>query len=408
MLISERKREKLFIVLSTIFLLTFAWPIKISSWGMALFALIIPFASKPSRFSMKENFGELSFSLFYLYIAAPFLFLSEYVSSYNFISTQIPFLALPTIFFLFKQYINRNYLLLVYATGVTVSILFLLGYALYFFWDEFYLFKNGYEPVTSLIGMHSAYLSLYVSMGFLILLDFLIRDYSSLGRGRLLIFIWILFLGFGVLYIRSRMGVISFVVVTTIYLILKLKSIYRWISISVFIFLIVLVYLIVSITEFHKGRFQFDQLKGSIEIKKMEWQSSLSIIIENPFFGVTEVRAQKMLDDEYRKINFDLGASESYNSHNQFLTTLLQGGIIGFCLLFTPLLWLLWKGFSNNRILDVSVALLIILSLITESMLARHKGVILFSFFILLFATEPKPKVFVLHNNLSEPDKKKE
>jgi O-antigen ligase len=406
MLISEDKREKLFIILSTIFLLTFAWPIKISSWGMALFALIIPFASKPSEVLVRQNFCAISFFLFYLYITVPFLFLSEYVSNYNFVSTQIPFLALPVIFILFKKYINRNYLLIAYAVGVTVSLLFLLGYALYYFWDDFYLFKNGYEPVTSLIGMHSAYLSLYLSMGFLIILDLLIREYSSLGRGRLLIFIWVLFMGFGVLYIRSRMGIVSFLIVASIYLLLKLKGIYRWTSISIFISLIVLVYFIVSITEFHKGRFQLDQVKSSFEMKKIEWQSSLSIIKENPFFGVTEIKAQKMLDDEYRKVNFDLGASESYNSHNQFLTTLLQGGIIGFCLLFTPLFWLLWKGFSNNRILDFSVALLIILSLITESMLARHKGVIFFSFFILLFFNESK--VLVKNNSLSEPDKNKE
>ncbi len=394
LILSEKQREKIFGILCSLFLLAFCWPINVSSWALVAFALVILIATRLDRFSVIENYSEISFFLFYIYITVPFFFLNANGVSSSFISTQIPFIALSVISFFFKRFFQKEYFLKVYAVGVTISLSFLLLYALYIFWDEFYLFKNGYDPVTELIGMHSAYLSLFVSLGFLIILHNLLEIYSSHGRNKLLSFVWLLFLGFGVFYIRSRMGVVSFIIVTGIYLFLKLKSVHRWIAISLFVVLIGLVYLVVSITEFHKGRFQLEQVKSSLEMKKIEWKSSLSIIRNHPLFGVTEVNAQKMLNDEYRKIDFTIGVTENYNSHNQFLTTLMQGGAIGFSMLFGPLFWLLIRGFLKNRTLDVSVAFLIVLSFTTESMLSRHKGVIFYSFFILLFLAEPKPLSF--------------
>lgn len=361
-----------------------------------------------SNYSFHFEYSGLSFVLYYLYLAIPFA-LNVNDTGSSFLSTQLPFLVIPILFGFYRPLIDRvkDRLLLTYSIGITVATVALMVGAAIHYKDQFYLFLNGYYPVTDLIGMHPSYLSMFISLAFLAIFDKTSDRYLTWTRvGRVLSILWLVFLAVMVFYVRSRAGIFVFIFVVILIFILKFKGQNRIIAVLSFLALLLFLYVFILISGFHIGRFQVDQTTNAIEIKKMEWQSSFRIIEENPWFGVGVAQEQVELNKQYERLKFEQGVAEGFNSHNQFLTTLLQGGIIGFGLLFGPLLWLLLRGFLNNRTLDLSVAILIILSFTTESMLSRHKGVIFYSFFILLFLAEGK--LFSLKRTTPSIDSKAE
>ena len=84
-----------------------------------------------------------------------------------------------------------------------------------------------------------------------------------------------------------------------------------------------------------------------------------------------------------------------YNTHNQFLESLLQFGIIGaitFTLTWLALLYLAWE--KKNRQYSVIVIFLLVYAGV-ESILETQYGIIIFTFMPLFFYTAitPKPDV---------------
>lgn len=392
----EKWKNRYFEISFSILLFSFASPNKLTSWTTVTFCLVLLFTSpKEIGKQLVHNLAYTMLVVYYLYSVIPFFFNSS-VSQYNFVEMCLPILLLPlalsTVSYQALVIGDRTKYLSVYALGITISLIVCLSYALYRFWNEFYLFKNGYEPVTSLIGMHPSYFSLFVSFAFIIVLDQLITSFRVFAYNKKILYsLWILFLGFGVFYIRSRTGIISFIVVVLFAIFYKLPYRYKLRSVLAFVFVLVSIYVTVRVTSFHIGRFEFSQIENSIALKGNQWKASMLVIKDHYLFGVTAVDAQNELNNQYSLLGFSEGVENAYNSHNQFLTTLLNGGIIGFLLLFIPLYLVLYRGIHKNDLIAVSFVLLIILAFMTESMLARHKGLIFYTGFLTILLL-PKGK----------------
>ncbi len=88
----------------------------------------------------------------------------------------------------------------------------------------------------------------------------------------------------------------------------------------------------------------------------------------------------------------DHGYTE-YNTHNQFLESLLQSGVFGliaYITIFASMIRLAVK--RKNRELTFIIALLLAYSL-KESVLERQYGIMIFTFFPLLFYFGKKKKI---------------
>jgi O-antigen ligase len=107
----------------------------------------------------------------------------------------------------------------------------------------------------------------------------------------------------------------------------------------------------------------------------------------NPILGVGINNGQLPLNERYKEYNLYAGKKGEanggffhYNFHNQYAQTLIETGIIGLViLLFIIFQWFVWaKNEKSNLILTVS--LVFVFLMITESLLLRQKGIVAFVF----------------------------
>jgi O-antigen ligase len=234
--------------------------------------------------------------------------------------------------------------------------------------------------------MHPSYLSLYVSFAFFILVSIVSDKWKKQNRyQKILYFVWLFFLFFMIFYIRSRMGVISFILVAFLLLLRTVSLKKAIISIITLLILGFAGFMVIEKTNFNKGRFQLDQVNESLTLKKLQAEASLKVFKENMIFGVSLSNEKKEMLKQYEEINFEKGISNNYNSHNQYLNVLVHSGMVGFGLLFFPVFKLFKK---NIKLEELSFLLLSFFSFFTESFLERHKGIVWFVFFLCFFINQ--------------------
>jgi O-antigen ligase len=118
---------------------------------------------------------------------------------------------------------------------------------------------------------------------------------------------------------------------------------------------------------------------STLTIRFEKWQCSTQLILAHPVWGVGIGDAQDLLNKCYKENKF-WGHVREFNSHNQFLQTQLQVGIIGTIFLISSFITVLA---ASRKMLYLPIILSILLFLIFnlfESTLQRQKGVLFFVF----------------------------
>lgn len=110
------------------------------------------------------------------------------------------------------------------------------------------------------------------------------------------------------------------------------------------------------------------------------WNASIKLIEEAPIFGYGIGDANNVLVEKYRELNYMRNYNNEYNAHNQFLQTFLQTGVFGVSVLIAIFI-LLAKRMTRSRN-EFSVFLILLISLLFESMLVRFNGIVFFSIVI--------------------------
>jgi O-antigen ligase len=136
---------------------------------------------------------------------------------------------------------------------------------------------------------------------------------------------------------------------------------------------------------------------NGFEFRLLQWRLVPEILTENKswFTGVTPGDGQHILDKKYIEKKMYTGdpllddrGYLGFNTHNQFLESLLQSGIPGL-LVFTLIFFSLFKMvlIKKNRMMSFITILLLIYSF-TESVFETQYGLLLFTFFPLFFYQE--------------------
>lgn len=123
------------------------------------------------------------------------------------------------------------------------------------------------------------------------------------------------------------------------------------------------------------------------------WEHAMEVIEESPWFGSGTGNANDKLRVAYQKSDAQFWDGEKlyylrnigYNYHNQFLQSWAQNGIIALLCLFA-MLFLLWR---NATIPSRILALTLLFSMLTESILERQAGVFFTSFIYCIAMTIP-------------------
>lgn len=303
-------------------------------------------------------------------------------------------------------------LLFHYCLLLTLASLYCLGHAFARYQQSGSASVFFYHSLVNPIAQHAIYFSLMILFGLIFLLEAIKRNFRYLPRSLHLSLIGLLSL---FLFMLSSKLIISiYLVYLFLWLlqILKSNSSSRLIS-PVFIGLVILsVLLVFSIPNPVSRRF-YDIVRGNISIVRqdsfkpgdyfnglqfrlLQWRFVPEILTENGrwWIGISPGDAQSYLNEKYLSKNMYSGDPTKgtrgylvYNTHNQFLQTLLQTGIIGLVVLFATCLCMLKMAIEQKSRLTIFITIALLAWLFAESPFETQYGIMIFTFFPMLFTS---------------------
>ncbi|SFB98420.1 O-antigen ligase [Flexibacter flexilis DSM 6793] len=135
---------------------------------------------------------------------------------------------------------------------------------------------------------------------------------------------------------------------------------------------------------------QYDDVKNvneanGVHVRYLIWKGAKQAIEESPFIGYGVGDSQKVLNQKYNDIGFDLAIKNPYNAHNQYIQTCLDTGFIGLFTFIAILAYLLVFAFKKQDDLYLIFLLIFLFGFFTENILSNQKGVVFFAFFNSMF-----------------------
>jgi len=332
-------------------------------------------------------------SVFIIYCLSSF-YSSNYNESLKFIIITSPILMFPLCLgFLSGEKITS-------AQGRIIKHIYVMSIFLSLLITHFYLkknvlsnvsnweYRNSFEDFTK---VHGTYFSLWVGFGIIILINEL---YEQIKRTPFFYSItYLILIGYFLYWqftLEARLPLFMTLLISSIYIILKLNQKYK-IIVSLFLFSLLILILSIKINVI-KDKIKFGIPEGNYELKHKEMTSeeirsgiyycSQSLIRESWLFGYGIGDVNDKLNLCYiEKIKSDVYQIFHYNSHNQFLQIFLSAGVLGFLFFLYTLFYGIKNAIKNKYQLYVMFNILIIVCFFTENILSRHDGVLFYSYF---------------------------
>lgn len=136
----------------------------------------------------------------------------------------------------------------------------------------------------------------------------------------------------------------------------------------------------------------FSKQYHNIGFRTKLWGASINKIKQAPVFGYGLGTERQVITEEITKNQKEnMG---SFNAHNQYLSTYLSSGILGFLSLIAWMFYSLFIGLNKKSFEQIAVTVVVILSMFVESYFERQKGVFLIVFFLSMLnldATRKRP-----------------
>lgn len=133
---------------------------------------------------------------------------------------------------------------------------------------------------------------------------------------------------------------------------------------------------------------QEDWAYQGLALRYQIWDCAIYSLQNNIIFGVGPAEVEQQIkscsqDKKYHPlIWFNKNRNTTFNAHNMYLEVTLMGGIIG-ALMFILMFWNTGLFiFKNSSLSQKYIFIIFAVFFITESILARNIGIILFSFFL--------------------------
>ena len=336
--------------------------------------------------------------IFFIYIIS--LFNSENtVYVWKYLETSLPFLAFPVFYYLISglNFTKINFTKIsniFYRTYFLATIMYSIIVIAYFFHLGCFMGKASYNLCLSYIRVyvwgfygHPIYVSIFIMLA-IIFSVYLFKN-KLLNKTILIIGIFILF---GLLFFLSRKAVIVSGIISLIYYLFNIinnKKLKTNILIVITIIFASGIFIFPNTTKRFKELFNSKTYFGkpdkenSTQLRLIIYKCSLNQISQAGFFGFGLGDVQDKLNGCYLQKNpAMLDGHGYYNTHNVYLNFILATGFFGFSF-FLFFLYTLYKTAikSKNR-LFVSILIFFTLIFLTENVISRQNGVIIFSFLI--------------------------
>jgi O-antigen ligase len=143
---------------------------------------------------------------------------------------------------------------------------------------------------------------------------------------------------------------------------------------------------------------------NGLQFRLLQWKFVSEILTEHNrwLIGVSAGDAQSILNKKYLSKNMYSGEPSrgsrgylAYNTHNQFLQTVLQNGIIGLLVLLVICFSLLKMAAQDRHPYTRFIILLLLAWLFTEAAFETQYGIMIFTFFPLFIYTDKTRSIVV-------------
>ena len=394
----------LHVLITVVFISILLVPNKFKAYSIVLLFTIsvyrfVKFGSKGFNYK-----GLLSITSIYWVFSLSILFSNNLSEGIFRLTTMLPLLVVPSSFYLLKKsgfYLDKMFVKRIFMMFAFSNVLFFLITFIYFYNQEFNFtetiihYSNLINVRLGLYALHPIYFSIYIGISLISLLYYFLNEFSFKKKFAYLLFMLILLI---ILSILMRKGPMIYLMLAVFLLGIKYMN-YKSTIISILLITITSISVINYFPKYKDyNRFyelfeiNNDTANTSTNIRLTIYKCSLEKILERPFgYGVGST--QENLDICYLNNSLDL-SKKTYNSHNQYLSFLLTSGIVGFFIISYFITKKIYYLKNKKKYFAISVLVFILLNFITENVIERENGAILYGFIISLFTfyeyEEPK------------------
>jgi O-antigen ligase len=399
--------ETIFIALICFFFAGLFFPtVRVSNVAIVLLLVFAVFTT-PFRgyfVTLKNNKFAMTLMAVFILQVIGMLYTSNFKTGVVVLEKRICFLFFPLIilpslnrFASSRETIIRYIGIITLASSVILLIIasyrkFILGNDNAFMFESFRNFE-GFSPI------HYVYYALIFACGFFFFINSFFESIMRSKFGLLQIVILFLYAIWIMVLVASKTGIGIFLVTTGLFLYYKIENKKVYSVCLVLLFIGAVTFLLTNETT----RNRFVGLGANINVLKQEvlveefhatglnmrllfWKINLKHLVEDNlfYFGVGTGDAQDYINALYNLPQYQLWGYLNWDSHNQWVFSLVQLGIPA-VLLLGLLYGLAGHAGRSNRDLYVLTFLLITLSFsLSESILELNKGILFFSLSYLL------------------------
>lgn len=253
------------------------------------------------------------------------------------------------------------------------------------------------------VGIHPTHASVFIGISILIVASMLISNFQSYSNAVRFSFITVasvLVMMLAILASRTPFIATGVAVMIFAFLNFKRKVLALYVVAGLALLTATLALTVPSFTarfseiSFSNAGIPDENEENSFNLRSGIYQCSLDIISKHWMWGVGPGNIQTHLNDCYDKISPEVYHGKNYNTHNQFLDYWLGLGIAGPLSLMLVFIFFIIKSYRSKNFLALSVAVLFLIAMLTENLLTRQNGVVVFCLFMgLLFQYKHDPKV---------------
>jgi O-antigen ligase len=373
-------------------------PSNVKSVAIGLFLAATLFYIIANKVSFNKWFFITNGGLFVL-IALTYLYSEDSAYALRKLSTMLSLFVFPLAFsFISKKDIDaifkhRNQFLLVYLIAVFALnvVPFIWFYATHYSFNDMLVhFPTVMRVDTGKWSIHPIYLSMHCSIAILFGFYILRGTLSKIKIALVLAMMLILFL---FLFLYAKKGpMLALVAVFTLFILFQKRSKLIRVYVFAIIGFIALTLLIPRTREKFMEMQHIEVLKEgkvtSTNIRYTIYNVAQELIGESLITGYGVGDYNNKLDEKYKSLGDDILVRGSFNSHNQYFSLLLIGGIVVLVAFLIMMgLNLVFAIRFNNQLL-ILVLIFYGIAMLTENILEREGGVIFFGLFLNFFASK--------------------
>lgn len=384
------------------FTLPFGWTFSIIPLVLFATMLIINIITKPHKPSKEKVLYFLPLMAFYIWEAITLLYTSDMKNGIRILGTQSILIIIP-LAFLFNNIrtstIKKAFYM--FLLGCLASVLLLYAIAIYHsssLIGDAFVFRPFFESqkdtlIDSDISgyfflgkqfstfVHPAYMALLLGIGMFIILKELRIDSGLLINKTLWL---VVFTVLGITIISMSLNGTSVMILVISLIVLGLLSIHRIrygeLSRGIY-FSVLLFFMFLILNPQVKGIIENPNESNSLQLRSSITKASINTIEKSWVWGYGIGDANEAMNEQLIECCENDLACRKANSHNQFLTSWIQGGIPALTLLLWTLITISLRAQNKKVFLLHTFTALVFISFLFESMLVRYWGSLTFALF---------------------------